>query len=287
MLKTKINWLILTFAILFAGCEYFEQSSSEKEPIARVGENYLYKKDLEGLITKSDNPQDSAETVKNYINNWVKQQVVLQKAEENLPEYQLDVEQKLQEYRRSLIIHKYETELIRQKLDTIVSEKQIKDYYKNHKDDFKLTDNIVRVNYVKVRSEAPNQEQLSSFLQSDNPDEKQKLKEYCERYAVNYFLNDNSWLYFKDLLKEIPIKTYDQENFLENNRYVVEKDSMFNYYVYIKGFRIKESTSPLSFEKSRIRDIIINKRKMELVREMKETVLDEAREQKKIERFKE
>lgn len=278
--------MILMIAILFAGCQYFDQSP-EGEPLARVGDTYLYEKDLEGLISTSDDPQDSIQNAENYIDNWIQNQVVLQKAEENLSEYQLDVEQKLQEYRRSLIIHKYETELIRQKLDTIVSDEQIKDYYENHKDNFKLTDNIVRVLYVKVRSGAPNQRQLSSFLKSDDPDEKQKLKEYCERYAVNYFLDDSSWLYFKDLLKEIPIKTYDQENYLENNRYVVEKDSMFKYYVYIKGFRRKESTSPLAFEKSRIRDIIINKRKMELVRDMKESVIDEARNKNKIERFNE
>ncbi|MCF8218178.1 MAG: hypothetical protein K9I29_08140 [Bacteroidales bacterium] len=286
MLKTKLIYIILIFTILLSGCQYFNRPQ-EEEPLARVGEKYLYKKDLKGLISNSADPQDSIQTAENYIDNWIQKQVVLQKAEENLPEYQLDVEKKLQEYRRSLIIHKYETELVRQNLDTIISDKQIKEYYENHKDEFKLTDNIVRVLYVKVRSDAPNQRQLSSFLRSDNPDEQQKLKEYCERYAVNYFLDEDSWLYFKDLLKEIPIETYNQENYLQNNRYIVEKDSMFNYYLYIKGFRIKESTSPLAFEKSRIRDIIINKRKMELVREMKESVLDEARKKNKIERYTE
>ncbi|MFW6020130.1 MAG: hypothetical protein ACOCPM_06065 [Bacteroidales bacterium] len=284
MLKTKNIYIILMIVLVTSGCQYFEKSP-EGEPLARVGDAYLYKNDLRGLNTNSDSPQDSIQTAENYIDNWIQKQAILQKAEENLPEYQLDVEQQLREYRRSLIIHKYETELIRQNLDTIVTDNQIEEYYENHKNEFKLTDNIVRVLYVKVRSDAPNQRQLASFLKSDDPDEQQKLKEYCERYAVNYFLDDNSWLYFKDLLKEIPIETYNQESYLQNNRYVVEKDSMFKYYVYIKGFRVKESTSPLTFEKSRIRDIIINKRKMDLVREMKENVLNEARNKNRIKRF--
>ncbi|MCF8331938.1 MAG: hypothetical protein K9H84_05755 [Bacteroidales bacterium] len=259
------------------------ENNKEGDPVARVGDTYLYKSDLEGLITNSGIARDSIETVNNYINNWVKQQVVLQKAEENLMANQLDIEQKLEEYRRSLIVYRYETELIKQNLDTIVSNDEIKEYYEKHQEDFVLRDNIIKVLYVKVRKDAPNQRQLGSFLKSEEPADRQKLREFCERYAVNYFLNDDTWLFFNDLLKEIPIKTYNQENYLRNNRYVVEQDSVFKYYINIKGFRIKESTSPLAFEKDRIRDIIINQRKMKLVREMEEAVLREAHKNKKIE----
>lgn len=276
----------LVLSLLLSGCDFFGKSSDD-EVVARVGDVYLYQEDIQGLVPVSASKEDSAETVNNYINNWVKQQVVLQKAEENLPEYQLDVEDKLEDYRRSLIVYRYERELIRQNLDTIVSEEDIKAYYETHKEEFKLRDNIVKVLYVKVKQDAPNQRQLRSFLRSDDPADRQKLLEFCERYAVNYFLDDDSWLFFKDLLKEIPIKTYNQENYLKNNRYVVEEDSVFRYYVNIKGFRIKESLSPLAFERSRIREMIINKRKMELVREMEETVFREAHKKNKIEVFKE
>lgn len=276
----------LVLSLLLSGCEFFGKSSDD-EVVARVGDVYLYQEDIQGLVPVSASKEDSAETVNNYINNWVKQQVVLQKAEENLPEYQLNVEDKLEDYRRSLIVYRYERELIRQNLDTIVSEEDIKAYYETHKEEFKLRDNIVKVLYVKVKQDAPNQRQLRSFLRSDDPVDRQKLLEFCERYAVNYFLDDDSWLFFKDLLKEIPIKTYNQENYLKNNRYVVEEDSVFKYYVNIKGFRIKESLSPLAFERSRIREMIINKRKMELVREMEETVIREAHKKNKIEVFKE
>lgn len=282
MMNIKTAFLIILLVFGLTSCGLFEKNN-EGEPVARVGDTYLYKSDLEGLITNSSNTQDSIETVTNYIDNWIKQQVVLQKAEENLLENQLDVEQKLEEYRRSLIVYRYENELIKQNLDTIVSDEEIKNYYEKHKEDFVLRDNIIKVLYVKVRKDAPNQRQLQSFIKSDDPADRQKLKEFCERYAVNYFLNDDNWLFFNDLLKEIPIKTYNQENYLRNNRYVVEQDSLFKYYLNIKGFRIKESISPLAFEKDRIRDIIINQRKMSLVRDMEEAVLREAHKDKEIE----
>ncbi len=283
-MNLKTILIIFTASLVFSGCHWLNPASEGKE-VARVGDTYLYKDELKGVVPASGSAKDSAEAVQNYIKNWIKQQVVLQKAEANLPEYQLDVEQKLEDYRRTLIVYRYQTELIRQKLDTNVSNKEIRNYYEEHKEEFKLRDNIVKVQYVKVRKDAPNQRQLKSFMRSDDPGDRQKLREFCDRYAVTYFLDDNSWLYFNDLLKEIPIETYNQENYLKNNRYVVEEDSLFRYYINIKGFRIKESLSPLAFEKGRIRDMIINKRKMELISLMEDAVLNEAHNKGNIEIF--
>lgn len=284
MLNLKTILIIITASLTFSGCEWLKPAT-EGEEVARVGDSYLYNEELEGVVPPSATTKDSAEAVDNYIKNWIKQQVVLQKAEANLPEYQLDVEKKLEDYRRTLIVYRYQTELIRQKLDTNVSDEEIRNYYEEHKEEFKLRDNIVKVQYVKVREDAPNQRQLKSFMRSDDPGDRQKLQEFCDRYAVNYFLDDNSWLFFKDLLKEIPITTYNQENYLKNNRYVVEEDSLFRYYINIKGFRIKESHSPLAFERARIRDMIINKRKMDLISLMEKAVLNEAHKKGNIEIF--
>ncbi|MFO8053734.1 MAG: hypothetical protein R6U19_01040 [Bacteroidales bacterium] len=281
-----IFFMGLLLSYWLTGCAFFGDDSGE-DAVARVGDHVLYQQDIKGIIPAGGNEKDSIEAIENYIKNWIKQQTVLQKAEENLPEYQLDVQKKLENYRRSLIIYRYETALIQQELDTIISEDEIKTYYENHKNEFTLRDNIVKVRYVKVPADAPNQRQLKSFLQSEDPEDHQKLMEFCDRYAVNYFLDDESWLLFNDLLREIPIKTYNQENYLKNNRYVVEEDSLFKYHVIFKGFRIKESHSPLSFERDRIRDMIINQRKMKLIREMEEAVLKEAYEKNKIETFNE
>ncbi len=245
----------------------------------------MYSEDLQGVVPSRANPSDSLTAVNNYIQNWIKQQAVLQKAEANLPPHQLDVSQKLENYRRSLIVHQYKTALIRQNLDTIVSDAQIQEYYEEHKDNFKLRDNIIRILYVKLPRNAPNQRQLRGYMQSDDPDDRRKLKEFCERYAVNHYLDDNSWLFFNDLLKEIPIETYHQENYLRNHRYVVEEDSLFSYHIMIKGFRIKESISPLSFERDRIHDMIVNQRKMDLIRDMEKAVVTEAYEKNLVKRF--
>jgi hypothetical protein len=113
--------------------------------------------------------------------------------------------------------------------------------------------------------------------------DREQLAGYCHQFAENFYLDDNSWLLFDDLLKEIPIQTYNKELFLQNNRFVEVVDSLHNYFLNIKGFKIRNSLSPLSFEKENIKNIILNKRKLELIMKMKQDVYNDALNNKKIE----
>jgi hypothetical protein len=165
--------------------------------------------------------------------------------------------------------------LILQKLDTVVSEKEIEDYYDLNKSNFELKDNIVKVWYVKLRKNI-NLNPFRQLIRSDKPGDLKKLAELSAKTAVNSFLDEDSWLVFNDILKEIPIKTYNQEDYLKNNRYIEIQDSSFCYLLNIKGFMIKESLSPLSFEKDNIRNIIISKRKLKLISDMEDDLYQEA-----------
>ena len=113
--------------------------------------------------------------------------------------------------------------------------------------------------------------------------DREQLASYCHQFASNFYLDDSSWLLFDDLLKEIPIQTYNKELFLQNNRFVEVSDSLSNYFVNIKGFKIKNSLSPLAFEKDNIKNIILNKRKLLLITKMKEDVYNDAANTNKIE----
>jgi hypothetical protein len=110
----------------------------------------------------------------------------------------------------------------------------------------------------------------------DDNGDKNQLVDLCTKYAVNFYLDDDAWLLFDDLLKEIPIETYDQEAYLKSNRTIETKDENFYYLINIKDFKIRESTSPISFEKDNIKNIIINKRKLELVQNMHKEAFDQA-----------
>ncbi len=239
-------------------------------------DRYLYSDDLMNLIPENATPEDSIQIVKNFIENWIRHHVVLRKAEDNLPAESKNVQKQLDEYRNSLIMYAYERELIRQNLDTVVSDDEIQKYYDDNPNNFELKDNIVKAFYFQVNSNAPKLDKVRLWFRSDKTKDRQLLDEYCHQFASDFSINDETWILFDDLLKKVPLKTYDKEQFLKNNRYVEITDSNRIYFVHIKGFMIKEGLSPLSFERDNIRDIIINKRKLRLVQEMEKVAYEEA-----------
>lgn len=271
--------------LVSSSCSFFRKSKEDtgKDAVARVFGNYLYPDDLAGVVPKGASRQDSINITKSFVENWIRQQAVLQKAEDNLDEEKKNVEKKLEDYRKTLITYAYETELIAQKLDTVVSDKEIEEYYKTNQNNFELKDNIIKVIYLKLNKKSPKMDKVRNWYRSNSVKDRDALTEYCHQYAVNYFLDDQTWLLFDDLLKEIPIKTYDKEQFLQNNRNIEIEDSMHVYLVSIKGFMIKNSNSPLSFEKNNIRSLIINQRKLKLIEQLEQKAYEDARKSGDVE----
>ncbi len=277
------NVILFIVTILLFSCN--SQNEEQKTPIGKVGETYLFIEDIGNIVPKGISSKDSILILKRYVDDWIHDQLLIQKAEDNLSNVHKDVEQQLQEYKNSLIIYEYEKELIRQYLDTIVTNDEIEKYYETHKDDFQLKDNIIKVIYVKVNNKAPKIELLRKLCKSENMKDREQLATYCHQFAENYYLNDDSWLFFDDLLKEVPIETYNKELFLQNNRFVEVSDSTNIYFLNIKGFKIRETLSPLGFELKNIKNMILNKRKLELITKMKENIYNEALNKNKAENF--
>jgi len=184
---------------------------------------------VKDIVPFGSSTKDSLELIKKYIDNWVHETLVIQKAESNLSEDKKNVEKQLQDYRNSLITFAYEKELVNQKLDTVVTQNEIEEYYNNNKANFELRDNIIKVIYIKVNKTAPEMKKVKNWYKSDEPKDKEQLASYCHQFAANFYLDDNSWLFFDDLLKEIPIQTYNKELFLQNNRLVEVSYSLYNY----------------------------------------------------------
>ncbi len=249
-------------------------SDSKENPLAKVGDVYLYPSDIKDISSKTE--KDSAEVVKKNINNWIRETLLLQHAEKNLTEDKKKFNKMVEDYRKSLITYQYESELVKQKLDTIVSDEEIGKYYDENKSNFELKDNIIKVIYVKVNKKAPKIDKVKEWYKSNDVKDKDALASYCHLYAENFFLDENNWLLFDDVLKEIPMKLYDKEQFLQNNRSIETQDTTFYYFVNIKGFKTKNSASPLSFEKENIRNMILNKRKVTLIKKMREDIYKEA-----------
>ncbi len=269
----------------FSSCNLMkkEDNADERIKVARAFDYFLFQDDLLGIVPSGVSESDSLTITGNFIENWIRQKSVLHKAENNLDDEKKNVQRKLEEYRNSLLTYTYETELIRQKLDTIVSDEEIEKFYNQNRNNFELKDNIIKVIYLKLNKKSPKLNRAREWYKSNSAKDRTALQEYCHQYALNYFLDDDTWLLFDDLLKEIPIKTYDKEQYLQNNRNIEIEDSSNIYLVSIKGFMTKNSNSPLSFERNNIQTMIINQRKLALVEKMQQEAYDDARKSGDVE----
>lgn len=287
----KLKFLIIIFCIsgYEISCNYFEKRNIPKvKPIARAFDTYLYHSDIHSLIIKNMKTSDSIKRINDYIKQWTLDQVLLHQAMINLVPEQLNLDKQLEDYKNSLIIYSYEKEIVREKLDTLVPESEVENYYNENKKDFQLKNDIAKIVYVKVSKKTPYTDKLREWIVSTNIKDKDKLDKYCYQYAQNFFLDDNVWLMFDDVLKEIPIQTYNQDIFLQSNmNHLVQiEDTASMYFLEIRGYMIRNSPSPLSFEKDNIRKILLNKHKLELIEQVKNKLYEDAQIHNDIEAYK-
>ncbi len=262
---TYKNLIVILFLAFLGACNYFSKTSEKETPVARVFNSYLYKSDLQGILEPGVSPQDSITIIQRYIDTWVRQQIFLYEAKSNLSPEQMNFEKKIQDYHNSLIIFSYETEYIKNNLDTVVKIDQIQKYYDEYKNDFRLKENIVMASFVKISLEAPDVNILRRLFRSENEDDRIKLEEYCVQNAAAYLIDNKSWMVFTELLRNIPIEVNNQEYFLRTNKMIEISDDFYRYFLYIHDYKLKESVSPLTFEEKNIRNILINKRKHQLI----------------------
>ena len=268
-----IIWSVL--CLLLISCS--RDRSSEKV-LARVFNDYLYESEIEELVPPGTSAKDSISLVKNYVNNWVSQRLFLRKAEKNLHNEDIVFEKQLEEYRNSLIIYAYEEKLISQNLDTTVTQAEIEEYYNDNLENFQLKDNIVKIYYARFEQGITDLEKIKRFFYSGEPEARDSLEKYIELYSDLYFLNDETWILFDDMLKYVPINTYNKEAYLQNHRKIELTDDEYVYFVNFTDFKVKDGISPLSFERENIRQIILNKRKLRIIKGMREEVFETALE---------
>ena len=264
------------------GCRYFKKSEPSGLPVARVFDKYLYSSDLKGVVSPGTSSEDSAEVVKNYINNWIRQELLVHHAETNLPDEQKDFTNELEAYRRSLIIYKFETEYIKQKFDTVIPETDIQKFYNENKDNFKLKDNICKAVWAQFPISFP-KASLNKISKLFNKGSISKLEEACSGKATNYDVSDTAWISFNDLTAHVPIKTDNPEGYLKAHTFTELRDSTNIYLVRFTNIQNREGVSPLAFERENIRSLLLNKRRLSVLDKLEKDLFDKATKDKDFE----
>jgi hypothetical protein len=276
---------LLGIVILFSSCGWFSGTKKEKDVLAKVGDKYLYSSDINGLVQPGTTVRDSIQKVNLYVENWIKVQLMVQKAELNLSKERKNFDKEIEDFKTTLLIHRYQEKVVEQLLDTLVSEQDIRKYYKDNQSQFLLRENIVKSSYIIFSRNAKDKEKVKSWLMSDKDEMKVKLAKFCKESAMTYQLTDTTWQFMDELERIIPFEYSSQESMLQRTKYYETMDSSMVYMVRFKDYKSKESLSPLEFERPVIKSLIINIRKQEILRKMEDDIYKEALDKKTFQNF--
>ena len=279
----KISVLIdIAILLLLAGCDYFEKSSNEVV-VAECYGKYLYESDLRSVVPEGASIMDSIQRVSTFIDSWIKRQVLIHQAENNLDKDKLDLKKQLEEYRNSLIIYEFESQLINQKLDTIVREDEITEYYEQNKEDFQLRNTMVRVAYVILDEDSKQKATFKKLLSDPDTLLLQTIEIQANYYAAKSYVDVDHWIRLDELTNIIPIEIFNAESFLKKNKFVCFDMNEYTYMVRFVEYLLEESTSPMEMVRNNIKSVILAQRKQAMIEKMKTSLYEKAKRDRAFE----
>jgi len=264
------------FSLLFTSCDFFKKSEN-LEPIARVNENYLYKEDVKGIVPKGASKADSTLLVNAYINRWAKQLLLMDGALVNLSENkQSEFSKLVNQYKNDLYAKAYLEGLVKKNIDTIVQLEEAELFYEANKESFKLNDDLVQFRYISLPLNPIKLDTIKTRFKRFKAEDKAYLDSISVQFK-SYSLNDSIWIKLNRVVEKIPIITNANKNqLLKKTNFLQLKDSLNLYLVQVKDVRLQNDYAPLNYVNTSINKIVINKRKLELIKQLENDITKDA-----------
>lgn len=278
------NSFAFIFLALLASCSFFgKKKVSTTGAIARVHDEYLYVSDVP-FVTKGLKGKDSADALKNYAESWMRKKLLLQKAIENIPEDDIGVTKKVEDYRESLLLYEYEKALINQKLDTVISAQILDTTYQRLKNNFPLKQDVYLLFFIKLKKDAPDLAQARKWItKPKDEDDRNKLEGYCKEFATSYLLDNGMWYEQENIVKNFPLSNGDINALAGSKNFKEFKTSDGIWFIKIADIMRKDSPSPLDFVREPIVKAIIEKRRLQLIERVYSNIYNEALQNKSVE----
>ncbi|MGB5479685.1 MAG: peptidyl-prolyl cis-trans isomerase [Eudoraea sp.] len=277
----RIYAIIIALAAFLFSCNSFLKNDSNEKPLARVGDTYLYWDEVEVVLGENITKQDSASMVTNYINNWATKQILLEKAKINLPDEKIaEFEQLVSNYRTDLYTRAYKEALINQAEDTLISQEELNRFYDEEKENFKLKEKIIKLRFIQLPLQFLNTKEVTESLRRFNEEDIRYLDSIGVQFKKLNF-NDSLWVSASRVIEEIPPLNIDNEDrYLKKSQFFELEDAMGVYLTKINDVLDVNEIAPLSYVEPTIRQVLLNRRKLDYIRKLETEIIDEATKEK-------
>ena len=271
--------------LALGGCD--SRPEAKAEAVARVNDSYLFREDLKGLVPVATSKEDSAVIVRNFIDRWASQKLLIKQAELNLGDEKKAAYDKLiRQYRIDLYTKAYLEDVVKTTVDTAVSEAELESYYKANKENFRTNGILVRLRYLLICKDNPKYDTIKArffdFRKSD--------KKFWDTHTMqlkNFALNDTVWVDMPQVYARLPfIAPENRDQYISPGKSIQVPSGNDMYLVKITGVIDRNQISPYDYVKPTLKEVILNMRKLELIKKFEKDITDDAIKDKTYEIYK-
>ena len=288
MAYKKIRYL--TFCVVLLGIAFGSTSCDNKKKldgekyVARVDDNYLERSSLQNIVPPQSTVKDSIAMVELFINKWATKQLLMDAAEFNLSdEKKKEIDELVANFKSELLIKGYLEKLVQQSIDTVVHTSDLKTYYEQVKKGFRVDDMLVKLSYVNILNSNSHFNKVKQGF-NGGKDVKYQMLDQLSLQMKSYVLNDSLRVNVSQIYEKLPfINAENREQYLKNNTYFEVKDENSTYFVRINRVLKKGDEVPYSYLEPSLRLMVLNNRKMELLKQIEEDILKDAKKDKNYE----
>ena len=277
IIHVKLRNSILFFVLLLS-CNL--NNELDKNIIAKVGDKTLTFAELLEKIPNNIERLDSTVVVKEIINNWALNELLIKNAEMNLSELEKNrLKKNSNEYYNNLLVNSYKNKIASVNSDTLVNQNDIAEYYDTNMNNFVLYEDIVQARYVRLNKNNFNINEIKRRFRRFNRDDI-IFFDSISLQLLNYSLNDSIWINKDLFFKKINVLDDEEiDRIVKKTLYIVKEDSLDVYLVKINGFKGINDKAPLTYIYKRIEELIINKKKVDFIKNFDTEIIENAKQE--------
>ena len=277
IIHVKLRNSILFFVFLLS-CNL--NNELDKNIIAKVGDKTLTFVELLEKIPNNIERLDSTVVVNEIINNWALNELLIKNAEMNLSELVKNrLKKNSNEYYNNLLVNTYKKKIASVNSDTLINKKDIAEYYDTNLNNFVLYEDIVQARYIRLNKNNFNINEIKRRFRRFNRDDI-IFFDSISLQLLNYSLNDSIWINKDLFFKKINVLDDEEiDRIVKKTLYIVKEDSLDVYLVKINRFKGINDKAPLTYIYKRIEELIINKKKVDFIKNFDKEIIENAKQE--------
>jgi hypothetical protein len=281
-MKKKVSYGLLLILILFVSCKQgAADADPRRSPVVTVKDQTLYKAALDDAIPRSLSVADSTAAARLYIDMWVMNKLLYDKAVQNVVNKD-EIDQLVNDYRKSLMINSYQEQLVREHFNKAVTDKELLAYYEQNKDKIKLKESIIKGLFLKIPADSKELANFRKWYKQATDAAVENIEKNRLQSAVGYEYFYNNWVSLSSVIENMPLPVDDEGQFLKTNKSIEVRDSLFVYLLNIKDYKLAGSEAPFDYIKSQLAEIYVEQRRAGYLKQVRDDLFKKAVSDKEI-----